>query len=302
MPTPDANTPLPPAPDDSTDSPEDDGTRFTVEEAKAREKDAEARAEEAERRLEQAEAGADAADAPMEQLRADAKVARAEAAKAHAEAERLEANVDKKRAQLEKDLQKMGSKRGIETMFRTSYRTNMDLSALADAKANIMISINGLIVTFLIASIAPGIDTNPWLRVPTTVLLLGCLSSLIYAVLAARPRVQSKEISLKAIKDNTANLLFFGNFAHMSRDEFMTGMEELIIEGSAIYRNMIMDIYGVGLVLQKKYKLLRVSYTLFMIGLIVGVLSFIIVFFTTSQTGGPPETTTTIPIIPTPGL
>ncbi len=203
---------------------------------------------------------------------------------------------------LEQKMAKLGSKRGVETMFRTSYRTNMDLSALADAKANIMISINGLIVTFLIASIAPGIDTNPWLRIPTTVLLVGCLSSLVFAVLAARPRVQSKEISLQAIKSNTANLLFFGNFAHMSREEFMAGMEELILEGSAIYRNMIMDIYGLGLVLQKKYRLLRVSYTLFMVGLITGVLAFIIVFFTASQAGGGlPETTVPLPGLPAPG-
>jgi hypothetical protein len=179
-----------------------------------------------------------------------------------------------------KDKKKEGEKsKGVETMFRTSYRTSMDLSALADAKANIMISINGLIVSILLASIAPGIDTNTWLQWPTVVLLLGCLTSLVFAVLAARPRVQSMAVTLDEVRRGAANLLFFGNFAHLSRDEFLMGMNELMANSDALYDNMVMDIYGVGLVLQKKYRLLRVSYTAFMIGLVLGVAAFIVAFF-----------------------
>ena len=199
----------------------------------------------------------------------------------------------------ERALKKLGSKRGVETMFRTSYRTNMDLSSLADAKANIMISINGLIVSILLASIAPGIDKNTWLLWPTIILLTGCMTSLVFAILAARPRVQGNEVTLMDVKNKAANLLFFGNFAHLTRDEFIEGMEDIIIDGGAIYHNMMMDIYGVGIVLQKKYKLLRVSYTMFMIGLVVGVVAFIIVFIFAARTGQQfPEVTTPIPLIP----
>ena len=199
----------------------------------------------------------------------------------------------------EKALKKLGSKRGVETMFRTSYRTNMDLSSLADAKANIMISINGLIVSILLASIAPGIDTNPWLLVPTTLLLVGCVTSLVFAILAARPRVQSNMVSLDDVKNKAANLLFFGNFAHLSRDEFITGMEDIIIDGGAIYHNMMMDIYGLGIVLQKKYRLLRIAYTTFMLGLVIGVAAFIITFYIAAQNGVViPDATTPIDVLP----
>ena len=182
---------------------------------------------------------------------------------------------DKKKKKKDKEGEKS---KGVETMFRTSYRTNMDLSALADAKANIMISINGLIVSILLASIAPGIESNTWLRWPTVALLTGCLASLIFAVLAARPRVQSQVVTLDEVRRGAANLLFFGNFAHLTRDEFITGMNELMANSDALYDNMVMDIYGVGLVLQKKYRLLRVSYTMFMLGLVVGIIAFILVF------------------------
>lgn len=212
----------------------------------------------------------------------------------------LEEPKKKKKKDGDEDGKKDKKDKGVDTMFRTSYRTNMDLSALADAKANIMISINGLIVSILLASIAPGIETNTWLKYPTVALLLGCLTSLIFAVLAARPRVQGTAVTLDEVRRGAANLLFFGNFAHLSRDEFKMGMNELMTNNAALYDNMVMDIYGVGVVLQKKYRLLRVSYTAFMVGLVVGVLAFIAVFFYFAPDTAGPTVTVPIPIIPAP--
>ena len=178
----------------------------------------------------------------------------------------------------EKKKKGLGSSRGIETMFRTSYRVNMDLSSLADTKANIMISINGLMLSVLLGAISTKIDANPWLLYPTIILLLGCLVSLVFAVLSARPRVRSEPVTLDNVRNNLANILFFGNFSNMERDDFLTGMKDLMQNTDALYQNMILDIYGLGLVLQKKYRLLRFSYTVFMIGLIFGVLAFIVTF------------------------
>ncbi|WP_412061939.1 Pycsar system effector family protein [Rubrivirga sp. IMCC45206] len=175
-------------------------------------------------------------------------------------------------------LAELGTKRGIETLFRTSYRVNMDLSSLADAKANIMISINGLIVSIMIASIAPGIEKNPWLLIPTSLFLLGCLISLVFAVLAARPRVQSSMVTPTQVLDQRKNLLFFGNFSHMSEMQFVDTLKEVVMDSTRTYEMMMKDIYGVGSVLQKKYEMLQRSYSAFLVALVVGVIGFIIVF------------------------
>ena len=172
----------------------------------------------------------------------------------------------------------LGTSRGVETMFRTSYRVHMNLSSLADAKANIMISINGIIVSIIIASISPKIDSNPCLLVPTSILLLGALISIIYAVRSARPRVSSQLVSLEDVGSNKANILFFGHFSNMTEDDFVTGMSELLMNQTALYQNMIRDIYGLGSVLQRKYSLLRMSYTMFMVALVLGISSFIGVY------------------------
>ncbi|NBC19148.1 MAG: hypothetical protein GVY18_17735 [Bacteroidetes bacterium] len=205
-----------------------------------------------------------------------------------AEQEALAATLKKQRKKLKKERKKLkaerkkkdslGTSRGIETMFRTSYRQHVDLSALADNKANIMISINGIIISIIIASISPKIDANPWLLIPTSVLLVGCLMSLIFAVLSARPRVTTKAVSLEDVRSDRSNILFFGNFVNMNRQDYLQGMEELVKNTDRLYRNMMRDIYSLGQVLQRKFRLLRVSYTLFMIGLILGVVLFIGVY------------------------
>ncbi len=172
----------------------------------------------------------------------------------------------------------LGTTRGIETMFRTSYRVHMSLSSLADAKANIMISINGIIISIIIAAISPKIDSNPRLLIPTTIMLLGSLISILYAVRSARPRVSSRFVTLEDVDRNRANILFFGHFTNMSEHDFVIGMSNLLTDQTALYQNMIRDIYGLGQVLTRKFQLLRISYTVFMFGLSIGILAFIVVY------------------------
>jgi len=173
---------------------------------------------------------------------------------------------------------KPGSSRGIETMFRTAYHVQMDLTGLADNKANMMISINGIIISIIIAAVAPKLDSNPWLLLPTTVFLLGNLVSIIYAILAARPRVSSTPITLQDLEHSQGNILFFGDFANLAEDEFVDGMLDLIEQRGVMYETMIRNIHGLGLVLHKKFALLQIAYTAFMAALVAGVLSFIGVF------------------------
>ncbi len=178
----------------------------------------------------------------------------------------------------EDHIQKIGTNRGVETMLRSSYRVQMDLTGLADNKANIMISINGIIISIIIASVAPKLDANPWLLIPTMIFLLGTLVSIVFAILAARPRVSSLPITLEDLKHSEGNILFFGNFANMSEADFVEGMLDLIQDKTVLYEAMIRNIHGLGTVLKKKFALLKVAYSTFMAALILGVFSYIFVF------------------------
>ena len=191
------------------------------------------------------------------------------------ELEQADARIDKTTAALKKAL---GTNRGVETMFRSAYRVQLALTGLADNKANMMISINGIIISIIIASVAPKLDSNPWLMIPTIVFLLGTLVSIIFAILAARPRVSSTQIDLDDLRHSKGNILFFGNFCKLQESEFLEGMVSLVQDKTTLYESMIRDIYGLGAVLHKKFALLQVAYTSFMVALILGVGSFISVF------------------------
>ena len=172
----------------------------------------------------------------------------------------------------------IGTSRGIETMFRTSYRVQQDLVAIADAKANIMISVNGLIISIILAAVSPRIGGLPLLVLPTSILLIGCVTALVYAVLAVRPSVNNDPITLEKIARNEGNILFFGHFVKLSESDYQQGMRDLMENQDLLYFNMVRDLYAIGVVLDKKFRLLHISYTVFMFALMVGVGLFVLVF------------------------
>jgi len=122
--------------------------------------------------------------------------------------------VEKEKLLMKKEASKI-AERGIETMFRNSIRTHVEFSAMADKKAQIMITINGVIISFLISSILVSsqykLSEFPYIVISSLFLVFVCLVSVVYAVLATRPKVTSGIVSQEDIRAKKANLLFFGN-------------------------------------------------------------------------------------------
>jgi len=172
-----------------------------------------------------------------------------------------------------------GSNRGVETMFRVSYDNNIQLIKLADNKANTLIGINGMIISVIIALVSPRIDIDTWLLAPSVVLLIGCLTTLTLAILASRPRLFHGEIDLESVRNNTANILFFGNFTQLKVEEFVQGMDHLMSNRRVLYDNMVRDLYSMGRVLNRKYHYLAYAYIAFMLTLGLSSTVFVTVFY-----------------------
>jgi hypothetical protein len=196
--------------------------------------------------------------------------------------ELLEASLRKEKKDKEKKKDKKddkkekggGSTRGIETMFRTTLQSHNDLVGLADNKANMMISVNGLIISILLASMGGG----GWMVFPSTALMIGCLGSIVFAVLAARPRVTRNSVSMEDVRAGRANLLFFGNFLNLPMDDYLEAMRTLMENPDEAYKQMVRNLYALGHILEKKFKLLWISYTFFLAGLGGAVLLFLVMF------------------------
>ncbi len=176
------------------------------------------------------------------------------------------------------NLKEISLGRGVETMYRTTYRTHINLSSIADNKANIMLSINAIIVSISLSTLVPKFNDIPNLIIPTVVLLLVCLVAIIFATLSTRPKITEGRFTRKNIEERNANLLFFGNFYNMSLDDYHWGMLEMIKDEDFLYSSMTRDLYYLGIVLAKKYRYLSYCYAVFMYGLILAVITFAVVF------------------------
>ncbi len=203
----------------------------------------------------------------------------------------LSAAIHEQRAEVEKrtekeevrqgrftNLEKKDPVRGAQTYFRTNFRNHINLSAIADNKANIMISVNAILVSVLITFLSyRNIGENsPQILLPVVVFLVTGMSSLIFAVLSARPKVT--RLNPKQADPQTAkqNLVFFGNFVQLDLEDYETAMDELFQDSELLYGNMVRDLYFLGKVLDKKYRYLSISYTVFMVGFIATVVSFLV--------------------------
>lgn len=176
--------------------------------------------------------------------------------------------------------------RGVETMYRATYRTHVNLSSIADNKANIMLSVNAIILSISAANLFPKLDNNSHLTIPTILLVAICLASLFYAIQATRPKVTEGKSSLEDIKARRSNLLFFGNFYNMEIEDFHFGMMEMIRDEDFLYSSMTRDLYYLGVVLAQKYTYLRICYNIFLYGIIVSVIAFILASMYNNQYGG----------------
>jgi hypothetical protein len=179
---------------------------------------------------------------------------------------------------------KKGGGRGKETLFRVTYRNQISLIQIADNKANMIITINTLIITVLIGLSGYGtfVEGNRFRSIniflPLGLIVATCLLSMVFAIQAARPRIIKISKNQPTAAKQKGSLLFFGTIAGKSLDSYMTEMDELIHSKESIYHTMEIDIYNQGRVLDRKYKLLSFSYLVFMYGFIISVAIFLIFF------------------------
>lgn len=171
-----------------------------------------------------------------------------------------------------------GYSRGVESMFRLTARNQINLSSIADNKSNILISVNAIMISIIMSVLVTKFEETPNLILPTLLFLLFSLVTIIFAILSTRPNISSGTFSKEDIQKNKVNLLFFGNFYNMDLEDYEWGIEELMKNDEHLYSTMIKDQYFLGKVLAKKYKLLRIAYNVFMVGIVVSVIVSVLAF------------------------
>jgi len=189
-----------------------------------------------------------------------------------------------RRSKDERPASKERPEKGIETMFRISSNNHSRLSDMADNKAHILITVNSIILSAIISLLLRKIDNNEYLMLPSFILLAVSLATMVFAILATRPTIPNGVFTPDDITEKKVNLLFFGNFYRMDLGVYRDAMLKVMDDHDFLYDNLIRDVYAQGVVLGRKYHLLRIAYNVFMFGLIVAVVAFIIATATSHPT------------------
>lgn len=177
--------------------------------------------------------------------------------------------------------------KGIQTMLRLTSANHLKLSEMADHKANILISVNSIIISVILSVLVRKLQEETYLIIPTIIFLIVSVATIVVSILATRPKVSGGKFTMEDVKAKKTNLLFFGNFHKASYEQYDEAMKELMVDTDYLYGTLIKDIYFLGVVLGRKYKLIRLAYNIFMVGIIVSVLAFgIAAFFSGGSTSG----------------
>lgn len=173
--------------------------------------------------------------------------------------------------ELKKKLSKIEprSERGVETLFRLLSKNQYTLNTMIDRKSNILISINAIIMSIIISVVLNQLDSDPHLIYAIILMLATNLISIAYAVFATRPEKNHGD-------RNTNNLMFYGNFKDMQEEVYIKEITALIYQGDALYNTIAKDTFYLGKVMDRKFNLLRKSFNVFLIGIIVSVVAFLL--------------------------
>lgn len=166
--------------------------------------------------------------------------------------------------------------KGIETMFRITSNNHQRLSDMADNKAHIMISTNAIILSVVLSVLLRRLEDNPHLILPTLILLVICMVTMVFSILATRPTIPPGTFTAADVSSKNVNLLFFGNFYRMSLNDYEKGMLKMMDDHEFLYSSLIMDLHSQGVVLGRKYRLMRIAYNVFMYGVVASVCAFMI--------------------------
>ncbi|QRA44957.1 Pycsar system effector family protein [Chryseobacterium cucumeris] len=194
--------------------------------------------------------------------------------------EKEEEKKENKKEASEGKKEKEKSDRSVDTLFRVTLNNHTRLSDIADSKANILLSVNAIIISVCLSVLVPKLDApkNSHLILPSFILLLSSVLTIIFAILSTKPNVTKSTFTSQDIANRKVNLLFFGNFHQMLFDDYNNAMKDLIKDRDYIYDSMVKDLYFLGKVLNRKYRLLSITYKIFMAGIIISVLSFGVAF------------------------
>lgn len=173
----------------------------------------------------------------------------------------------------------------VQSFYMTALKNHLKLSAYADRKANVLLGVNAIILGVVLTNLASEIlkPNKHFLLLPLGFFILCCLITILFSIAVTRPQNTSGKFNKEDVANGKVNLAFFGNFHSMEYEEYQKAITLSFKNTAEIYEMLTMDLYFQGKVLDKKYKLLKRTFTFFIFGICASVIAFIISYAVHTQ-------------------
>ena len=161
------------------------------------------------------------------------------------------------------------AERGVETLFRLLSKNQYALKSMIDRKSHILLMVNSIILSIILGTVMDELKNDPHLIFPIVIMLLTNIASIAYAIFATRPELAHGD-------RKSGNLMFYGNFFNMKENEYVESVMDLIYQGDELYKIIAKDTYYLGKIIDRQFKYLRKSFNIFLVGIIVSVMAFVL--------------------------
>lgn len=177
---------------------------------------------------------------------------------------------------LKKQLKKKNDipEKGIETWFRLASRNLYTRRQIVDTKSNILVTVNSIIMSIVLGSLYTRLDQDPHLIYAIGPMVITNISSMTFAIFATRPQIQGGEFSPEQIASKSAGLMTFDDFYKMPLAEYEAAINSVMEDREFLYATIKRDLHRLGVDLSRRYRMIRTSYDVFLIGIIISVVMF----------------------------
>lgn len=172
------------------------------------------------------------------------------------------------------------SEKAMQTFYTVAQRNHVQLSGIADKKANIVLAVCALVISAVLTGSVKVFknDFETYMVLPTVIFLCFMVLTMILSIIVTMPKLSSGTFDKEDAKEYKVNLAFFGNFHKMELEDYEWAVKYMQEDTIEIYKMLTKDLYFLGKVLDKKFRLLNFTYTFLIVGIFISVLSYLISF------------------------
>lgn len=176
---------------------------------------------------------------------------------------------------------KEGAALAVQTFYMIALKNHIKLSGMADRKSNLILAVCSLLISAILTNSIKFVQQtgDQYLLLPTVLFVFFMLIAMILSIISTIPKVTSGTFNRKAVEAKEVNLAFFGNFHKMKLEEYEWAVKHMQQDSEEIYKVLTKDLYFLGKVLDKKFRLLNFTYGVLIIGVVVSISAYIWAFY-----------------------